>query len=56
LPHYLLGTPIACSRDAPANASTNGVPQDLHLTPRDEVLIRRCMVDFGYSRERRSGG
>jgi len=23
----------------------------LHLTPRDERLIQRCMADFGYSRE-----
>jgi hypothetical protein len=32
-------------------ASTDGMPQDLHLTPRDEQLIRQCMGDFGYSRE-----
>ena len=36
---------------ASANASTSGAPQDLHLTPRDERLIQRCMADFGYSRE-----
>jgi hypothetical protein len=48
----------AGAREAPlqaasalAHASMNGVTQDLHLTPSDERLIRRCMADFGYSRE-----